>query len=39
MYVIESATNALKLQEKGESVRFFKHVCEIMKKDMDTNKG
>ena len=39
MFAIESATNALRAQEKSETTMYFKDLAELVKKDFDTSKG
>jgi hypothetical protein len=38
-FAIESATNALRIQEKSETTMYFKDLAELVKKDFDTAKG
>ncbi len=39
LYAVETASNALRTQEKSETALYHKDVAEIIKKDFDTNKG
>lgn len=39
LFAIESATNALRAQEKSETTMYFKDLAELVKKDFDATKG
>mmetsp|Transcript_19952 Transcript_19952/g.28677 ORF Transcript_19952/g.28677 Transcript_19952/m.28677 type:complete len:101 (+) Transcript_19952:123-425(+) len=38
-FVIEVASNALRVQEKGEQARYHKNIAQIVKQELDTQKG
>lgn len=38
-FVIEIATNSLRAQEKGEHAKFHKNIAQIVKQELDTQKG
>jgi hypothetical protein len=37
--VIEIATNSVRAQEKGEQAKFFKNIAQIVKQELDSQKG
>ncbi len=38
-FVIDIATNSLRAQEKGEQAKFHKNIAQIVKQELDTQKG
>jgi hypothetical protein len=38
-FVIEIATNSIRAQEKGEQAKFFKNIAQIVKQELDSQKG
>ena len=39
VFAIDTAANAIKAQDKGEQARYYKDIAEMVKRELDTQRG